>query len=104
MKTQQEIEFDFHNALYEAEHLEELADRMDSKTTRGLAHSIQELSAVWQGEGAKEYLRHEDRLKTHVKRSAQSLRGVADDVRAAARRLYAAEMEAVRIASARLNG
>ncbi len=97
MKTQQQIQFDHNLALSQAKQLENLSVEMES-VTRSVNTAMQEVSAAWKGENASAYLRKGEQVKNNVSRIAADLQTIAEEIRAAANRVYQTELNAVRIA------
>lgn len=101
MSSRSEIRFNFRQALNQADRLDNLADRLDRLSGKTMESSMQTLSAAWKGENATAFLRKEDILKKEIRTTAGSIHDIADDIRRIARRVYDAEMEALRIANER---
>jgi len=103
LKTSGEIIFDRDTALAQADKLERLADEIRRRTVRPMENDGQNLHAVWTGSSATAFLRKQQDLRRQIKQTEQELRDIAADIRATARRVYGAEMEAVRIAQSLLH-
>lgn len=101
MKSSGEIRFDLQSALAQAQKLDGVTERIERKVTRPMDGTAQELNAVWKGENANLFVKKELDLRRQITQTAQDLRGIARDIRATARRMYDAEMEALRIAQKR---
>lgn len=101
MSSRSEIRFNFRQALNQADKLDDVADRLERLSGRTLENSMQTLSAAWKGENAAAFLNKEDILKGDIKKTAANIHDIADDIRRIAKRVYNAEMEALRIASER---
>ncbi|MDE7261696.1 MAG: WXG100 family type VII secretion target [Oscillospiraceae bacterium] len=95
------IEFDFQAAIAQAERLEELASQVDKLRQQRLQASLDELRSVWQGKSAEEFQRKGEELQQDLKCTEQELKAIAQSIRATARRVYEAEMEALRMAESR---
>jgi len=98
MKTRQQLQFDFDTAINQAKRLESLAGEIESTVARPLGSSAQELAAAWKGNSATAYVEKQGRLKEKISDTASDLRTVAEEIRAAAQRVYEAEMKAICIA------
>lgn len=101
MSTRSEIRFNFRQALAQADELDGVADRLEKLSGKTMEGSMQTLASAWKGQNATAFLRKEDILKGDIKKTASEIHGIADDIRRIARRIYDAEMEALRIASER---
>ncbi len=101
MATRQSIEFDFRQALAQADRIDGVADRLSSLSGRQFGATMQNLSANWKGENASGYLNKGARLQDKMNGTVNELRNTAGDIRRIARALYDAEMEALEIASRR---
>ena len=77
-----------------------MADRLEQLENK-TENSMQTLSAAWKGQNATAFLRKEDTLKKEVRKTAAEIHSIADDIRRIARRIYEAEMAALRIAQQR---
>lgn len=98
MRSSGEIRMDFQNALEQARRLEELADSLDRRVTGRLEETGQSLRAVWKGDSGTRYAGKTQELRRQVRRSAQTLRDTAGEIRRIARSVYEAEMRALEIA------
>ena len=101
MRSSGEIRFNYRLALSQASQLERLAERAERLSKQKMEPSMQSLSAAWKGESATAFLKKEEQLKRQILVSASEIRGIATDIRTIARRVYNAEMEALRIARSR---
>ncbi|MDO5348963.1 MAG: WXG100 family type VII secretion target [Lachnospiraceae bacterium] len=101
MSTRSEIRFNFRQALSQADELDGVADRLERLSGKTMESSMQKLAAAWKGQNAAAFLKKEDILKGDMKKTASQIHDIADDIRRIARRVYEAEMEALRIASER---
>ena len=100
MSSRSEIRFNFNQALAQASELDSLADRLEQLENK-TENSMQTLSAAWKGQNATAFLRKEDTIKKEVRKTAAEIHSIADDIRRIARRIYEAEMAALRIAQQR---
>ncbi len=101
MSSRSEIRFNFKQALAQADRLDDVADKLDRLSKDTMENSMQTLASAWSGDNATAFLRKEDILKGDIKSTASSVHDIADDIRRIARRVYEAEMEALRIAKSR---
>jgi|GluameStandDraft_1065615.scaffolds.fasta_scaffold32403_3 uncharacterized protein YukE len=101
MKTAHQIDVDLQTALAQARHLESIADSITHRVVKPMDGTAQTLQTAWKGASAAQFIRKETALSSQVSATAQQMREIAADIRAAARRIYNAEMEACRIAQTR---
>lgn len=93
----------YREAMQQARDLDTLAGRIRSTANQKVEESMQLLSSGWKGNNATEFLRKYSELKRQILESAEELRSIADDIRRAAKIIYNAEMEALRIAQSKSN-
>lgn len=103
MKTSAQIQFDFAQARRRAEELEEIAAELNRLARNDMEAVMGEVSAAWRGDSASLYLSKADRLQQEITGSSRDLNSIAASIRTIARRMYEAEMEALRIATQREN-
>lgn len=101
MKSRYQIRFDFQNAISQARKLDDLADRLERTVVRRMDDVASDLHAAWKSDSANRYIQKEQELKGSIKDTVDELRCIADDIRTIARRIYDAEMRALRIAQQR---
>lgn len=104
MKSSYQISVDFQNAQDQARKLEDAASRLERNVLRQMDTAEQGIHSAWKGQSATLFLSKEERLSGDIRRTASDLRGIASDIRRIARRIYDAEMEALRIAQSRRDG
>ena len=101
MKSRYEIRLNFRQAMTQADRLDEVARQLENLSDRDMESSLRTLSSSWKGENASAFLQTGDILKGNIRNTAGAVRGTAGDIRTIARRIYQAEMDALRIASTR---
>ena len=101
MSSRSEIRFNFRTAIKQAERLETSADQLKKLANASLETSLDTLSESWKGENAGAYIRKGVMLQKDLAATSEELNRVAADIRRIAKRIYDAEMEALRIASRR---
>ena len=101
MSSRWEIRMDFQQAMNQARRLDEIADRLEKVAKKSMEQSMQNLASAWKGTNASAFLQKEDRLQEKIKKTADNVHAIADDIRSVARRVYEAEMAAWRIANER---
>ncbi|WP_349943930.1 WXG100 family type VII secretion target [Lacrimispora sp. BS-2] len=103
MSSRRTIEFDFRLAKQKANELDEIAENLQNLSNNKFNNTMQNLSAGWKGESASLYLNKGQILQEDIIKTSKNLREVASTIRAVAKRIYEAEMEALRIAEERDN-
>ncbi len=101
MASRASIEFDFHKAQAQADKLDTVADQLARLSDHKFGSTMQHLSLNWKGENASLYLAKGGRLQEQMDGTARELHSIASEIRAVARRIYNAEMRALRIAQKR---
>lgn len=101
MKSSAEIRFDFQNARLQADRLDDLADRLERQVADQMADGAQRLHSVWTGDSASRFIAKHDELQQQVRQNIRDLRSIAEEIRRIAKRVYDAEMEALRIVAQR---
>lgn len=101
MASRATIEFNFKTALKQADKIDEIANNLSMLSRTDFGNALQNLSAGWKGENASMYLSKGSTLQGKMNGTSGSLRAVATDIRTIAKRIYDAEMAALRIAEGR---
>lgn len=98
MKSSTQIRFDFQNAKQQANRLDELANSLEQQVIRQMSDTSQQLHTAWTGDNANRFIAKQSELQEKVRRTSNSLRDLADEIRSIAKRVYDAEMQAYYIA------
>lgn len=101
MATRESIEFDFHQAMAQADKIEGLAASLQTLADSKFQGTLQNIQVNWKGERAVQYLDKGNKLQLKMDTTADDLAGIAEDIRTIARRVYEAEMAALDIAEMR---
>lgn len=101
MVTREVIEINFRQAMRQADKIDAIANDLGKLSEEKFGSVLQNLAGAWKGENASLYLSKGSTLQGKMSGTVNSLHAVASDIRAAARRLYDAEMAALSIASNR---
>lgn len=101
MASRASIEFDFRKATAQADRLDAVADQLNLLSDKKFGGTMQHLSSNWKGENASLYLAKGGKLQGQMDATSRELHSIAADIRAVAKRLYEAEMRALRIAEHR---
>lgn len=99
--TRSNIEMNFASACSQAKRIEEIADEMNALASQNLVVTMQEISACWKGESAAAYLSKVESVKDDILSTKSLLKTIAQMIRTEAKRVYDAEMAALRIAETR---
>lgn len=99
MKSSTQIRFDFQNARQQADRLDELANNLEQQVVRQMSDAGQQLRTAWTGESANRFSAKQGELQEKIRKTIRTLREIADEIRRIAKRVYDAEMEALRIVS-----
>lgn len=94
----EKIELDFRAAMAKADELEAVGKELMQTVNGDYEDTLQMLAGNWKGVNAEAYLRKGGDLGNQMRRTARSVMEAAEEIRRTARRIYAAEMAAVRIA------
>lgn len=97
MATRESIEIDFQQAMSQADRIDGIASQLSNLSNNKFGGSLQQLAGGWKGDNAKAYIGKGNALKSNINQSANELREIANAIREAARRIYAAEMAAIDI-------
>ena len=101
MKTKLQIEFDFEQARRRAAELEEIAENISQLSRPDIENAKADLSSAWKGESAQHFQKKTEILQEDIRGRAKELNAIAAAIREIAAKIYAAEMEALRIATQR---
>lgn len=91
MTTKQNGENNFRSAMAQAAKIDEIAENLAAVSDKKLGNTLQELSMGWKGENASAYLRKGAKLQDRMSDSSMELRGIAEDIRNRAKRIYESE-------------
>ena len=104
MATERSIRFDFNQAKAQADEIERLANKLNSLADQEFAGTMQSISSHWQGQNSRAYLNKASMLQSKMNNSSKELKSIASSIRTAAKKMYDAEMRALRLAQQRNNG
>lgn len=99
--TKYMIELNFRQANAQADALDEQATQLRTLANSQLDGIMQQLRGSWTGDAANAYLDKCAQMRQQILTSVNQLTNNADALRKAARRLYNAEMTALRLANER---
>lgn len=101
MANRYQIQMDFSRATQKAGELDTIADNLSRLADTDLESTLQGLSSDWKGENATVYIQKGTTLKGNMEKTVKDIRNTANTIRAIAKNIYDAEMEALRIAEER---
>lgn len=100
-KSMEAIQIDFSRAVHASEELEALAQNIEALAQNKLDGTWQSLGQKWTGAASREYLRKGKILENKIFENGKQLKETAKAIRTAAKAIYDAEMEALRLAEIR---
>lgn len=96
------IEINYQAALERADELEEIGRSLIRALENEYEESLQTLAGNWKGVNAETYLKKGNTLGAKMRGTANGVIEAAEEIRRTARRIYNAEMTAMRIIEARI--
>ena len=101
MASEYTIIFNYNKAIKQADELTDIAKEIRKTADDKLESSIQTIDKNWDGANSKKFVNKSKRLKEKVTDSADDIDAVAGSIKTMAKKIYDAEMEALRIAKER---
>ncbi|MCM1539165.1 MAG: WXG100 family type VII secretion target [bacterium] len=101
MTGRYQISMDFEQAKRKANELERVAGDLGRLAGTEFNETLNNLGNNWKGDNAQAYIKKGLSLKERMEQTAAALRDSASMIRAVAKNIYDAEMEALRIAEER---
>ncbi len=101
MKTEQEISMDYNRAMSMTDELSEIAEMFRKLTQEEAIGQLNTLAADWKGENSDHFVRKAADYLRSTSDISSELDKLANNIRANARAVYNAEMEALRLAQER---
>lgn len=86
-----QVENNFQSAMAQAAKIDEITERLSVISDKKIGNTLQELSVGWKGENASAYLKKGAKLQERISNSSMELRGIAEDIRSRAKRIYESE-------------
>lgn len=99
MATFYSIQMDFSEAKRQANSLDEIAQNLRLIVDGTMQESMTHISSNWRGENSKKFIQKQQTVTENIKRRADELERIAEQIRLAAKRIYEAEMEALQVAN-----
>lgn len=85
------IKFNYQETMQQAQHLEQMASDLSGKTKSKLSGVRENLSAAWTGDSGKAFVKFISDAENDIDAKAKYLRGVADYLKKAAKKIKEAE-------------
>lgn len=85
------IKFNYQETMQQAQHLEQMASDLSGKTKSKLSGVRENLSAAWTGDSGKAFIKFISDAEGDLDTKAKYLRGVADYLKKAAKKIKEAE-------------
>ncbi|MDE5778006.1 MAG: hypothetical protein K2I10_05800 [Lachnospiraceae bacterium] len=101
MADEATIIFNYEKAIKQADELVGIAKEVRKVVNANIAESLTAIDKNWDGENSVKFIKKGNVLKGKISDSADDIEKIAGDIRIMAKRIYDAEMEAIRIARQR---
>lgn len=101
MASEQTIQFNYDQAMRQANDLLDISKEINKLAVNKLADSIQTIDKNWDGNNSKKFIKKGNTLKGKIEDSAEDLKKISDSIKQMAKKIYDAEMESIRIAKER---
>ena len=101
MSTYAKIEFDYREAINQANKLDEIAGNIRRLASNSMENTLITLNGGWQGETADSFIRKGRELEEKTTKTAEDLKRAAERIRTIAKRVHDAEMAVLDIADKR---
>lgn len=101
MADEATIIFNYEKAIKQADELLEIAKEVRKVAKTNMSESLTAIDKNWDGENSVKFIKKGNVLKDKISDSADDIERIAGDIKIMAKRIYDAEMEAVRIARQR---
>lgn len=100
-KSAFEIKMDYNRAIRQANELDSIARELRNTANNELQDCVADISHNWTGENSNAYVQKCNVLKSNIVSTAKKIEKTADTIRLIAKKIYDAEMFALRLALAR---
>lgn len=101
MADESTIIFNYEKAIKQADDLMGIAKEVRKVANTNMEDSLTAIGRNWEGENSAKFIKKGNVLKGKIGDSADDIEKIAGDIRIMAKRIYDAEMEAIRIAKQR---
>lgn len=101
MASEQTIEFNYRQALDQANRLTEISNNIRKVANDKLESNIEKVNKDWDGINSKKFIDKGNLIKDKIVDSADDINLIAESIRKMAKAIYDAEMENIRIAKIR---
>ncbi len=85
------MKFNYQQTMQQAQHLEQMASDLTGKTKGKLSNVRETLNAAWTGDSGKAFIKFLTEAESDLDAKAKYLRGVADYLKKAAKKIKEAE-------------
>lgn len=100
-KSAFEIRMDYHNAIRQADLLEQVANELENTANKDLQDCVSEISYNWTGSNADAYIGKCNSLRENILKTSETLEKTSETIRKISRNTYDAEMRALDLAQVR---
>lgn len=101
MASEFTIAFNYEKAIKQADELLDIAKDVRKVAKDKMEPSIQTIDKNWDGDSSKKFVTKSNQLKEKVVDSADDIQKIAGAIKEMAKKIYDAEMEAIRVAKER---
>ena len=101
MASRNQIQMDFDMAARQADELDNIASTLNIISSKDFSDMLNRLGNDWKGDNANKYIHKGYILTENMQKTVASIQQTASTIRAIAKNIYDAEMEALRIAEER---
>jgi WXG100 family type VII secretion target len=99
MSSLSEIRLNYNKAIQQANQLDEVAGRLLNLAGRDMESALDDVSKAWKSDSSPQFIKKGQKLETDMRTTVENLKKISSAIRAIAKRVYTAEMEAWRIAN-----
>ena len=99
--TRSEINFNYNQAIRQAERLEEIAGQIERLAGERMNESMSALKNAWNSDNAPQFYTKMGKVQSDIQEDATDIRKVARSIRETAARIRDAELRALEIARSR---
>lgn len=99
--TEHEINFNYSKAMNQAAELKSIAKSLASIGNNDLEDCLGSVEKNWKGTNSEDYVKKGKKVQTKISTSSQNINAAASAIESMAKRIYEAEMAALRAARER---
>ena len=101
MSSLSEIYFNYNKAIEQANKLDGIAKRLSNSASQDVEKILNDVNNAWKSDSAPAYIKKGQKVETDMHTTANNIKNIAATIRAIAKRVLEAELEAWRIANER---